>query len=128
MTYGAKQYKQTAVLTASRGQVLIMLYEAAIRNVKKATDCMQKKDMAGKGEAIGKTHDILNELMNSLDFQVGGDIARELERLYNFMIEQLVKANADNDQTALTNIHKLLNTLLDGWRGAVREVERGASK
>lgn len=123
MNYGAKQYKQTAVTTASRGQVLIMLYEAAIRHVRRACDCIEKRDLAGKGVAIGKAHDIVNELATSLDFNVGGDIARELERLYNFMVEQLTKGNLDNDQAPLRSVEKLLGTLLEGWRGAVAQVE-----
>src|SRR4051794_29501405 len=94
--YGANQYKQMAVKTANRGQILIMLYEAAIQNVKKATLCIEKKDPAGKGMAIGKAHDIINELLNTLDFEVGGQIAKDLEKLYCFMTEQLMKANMEN--------------------------------
>ena len=122
---GANQYKHMAVKTASRGQILIMLYEAAIQNVKKATVCIERKDVAGKGKAIGKAHDILNELVNTLDFDVGGQIARDLERLYNFMTEQLVKANLENRKEPLQAIQKLLETLLAGWRGAVEQINRG---
>lgn len=125
---GANQYKQMAVKTANRGQLLIMLYEAAIQNVKKATTCIDKKDVTGKGQFIGKTHDIINELVNSLDAKVGGDIARDLERLYNFMIEQLVKANVENNKEPLIAVQKLLETLLDGWRGAVEQVQKGTLK
>ena len=119
--HGANQYKQAQVLTANRGQVLIMLYEAAIRNVKKATLCIEKKDLAGKGIHIGKTHDIINELSNTLNFEVGGQIARDLERLYNFMTEQLVKANATNTREPLDSVSKLLETLLSGWKVAVQQ-------
>lgn len=122
--FGANQYRQTAITTANRGQVLIMLYEAAIKNVKKATIALEKKDIAGKGVAIGKVHDIINELVATLDFGVGGQIAQDLERLYNFMTEQLVKANIENSKEALATIEKLLSTLLEGWRGAVQQVTR----
>ncbi len=130
MTYGgggggANQYKQTAVKTASKGQILLMLYEAAIRNVKKASECIDRKDIAGKGMAIGKAHDIVNELATSLDFNTGGDIARDLERLYNFITSQLVKANIENSKEALQSVEKLLETLLSGWRVAVEQVAKG---
>jgi flagellar protein FliS len=121
---GANQYKQMAIKTATRGQILIMLYEAAIQNVKKASLALDRKDIAGKGVAIGKAHDIINELVNTLDFEVGGDIARNLERLYNFMTEQLVKANLDNSKEPLQQVLKLLETLLSGWRGAVEQVQK----
>lgn len=127
MSYGAKQYKQTAVTTASRGQVLIMLYEACIRNVKKAAVALEKGDLNEKGIYIGKAHDIINELSSSLNFEVGGDIARELERLYNFMVEQLILANAENKVESLKTVNQLLENLLEGWRGAVNEVEKGIS-
>ncbi len=127
--YGAKQYKQMAVKTANRGQILLMLYEAAIQNVKKASICIEKGDLAGKGVAIGKAHDIVNELLNTLDFEVGGDIARNLERLYNFMIEQLVKANMTNTKEPLNAVQKNLETLLDAWKVAVAEAQKaGAMK
>src|SRR4051812_14096757 len=116
MTYGANQYKQMSVTTANRGQLLIMLYEAAIQNVKKAAVAMDRKDIPAKGLAIGKAHDIINELANTLDFEVGGDIARNLERLYNYITELLVKANLENDKNHLETVQKLMETLLSGWK------------
>lgn len=123
--YGANQYKQTSIKTANRGQILIMLYEAAIKNVKKASDCLDRKDLAGKGQAIVKAHDIINELTNTLDFEVGGQIAKDLERLYLFMTDQLIKANLQNTKEPLQQVQKLMETLLQGWRVAVDQVNRG---
>lgn len=126
--YGANQYKQMAVKTADKGQLLIMLYEAAIKNVKKATIAIDGKKYSEKGTYITKTHDIINELLNTLNFEVGGDIARDLERLYNFMIEQLVKANIEVSKEPLLVVQKLLETLLEGWREAVDQVNKGVAK
>ena len=125
---GANQYKQMAIKTANRGQLLIMLYEAAIQNVKKATTATENKEYSKKGAAIGKAHDIINELLNTLDFEVGGNIARDLERLYNFMIEQLVKANVENSTEKLKSVQKLLETLLGAWREAINQVNKGTAK
>ncbi|MGZ3707788.1 MAG: flagellar export chaperone FliS [Bdellovibrionota bacterium] len=126
--YGAKQYKQMSIKTANRGQILIMLYEAAIQNVKKATDAVDRKDLPTRGMAIGKAHDIINELLNTLDFEVGGQIARDLERLYNFMIDQLLKANMIGTKENLQTVQKLLETLLEGWRQAVVQANTTANK
>lgn len=120
--YGANQYKQTAIKTANRGQLLLMLYEEAIRNVKKASLAIDKKDLVLKGKAIGKTHDIINELLNTLDHEIGGKIAEELERLYNFIIEKLVKANVENSKEHLLASQKILETLYSGWKEAVASV------
>ena len=126
--YGANQYKKLAIKTASRGQILIMLYEAAIQNVKKATAAIDKKDTSAKCQAIGKAHDIINELLNTLDFEVGGAIAQDLQRLYNFMIEHLIKANMESSKEPLIAVSQLLETLLSAWRDAVEQVNKGTAK
>ena len=116
-------YRQTAVTTASREQILIMLYEGAIKQLRKASECCQTKDLAGKGVAVGKAHDIINELSNSLDFKVGGDIAKNLERLYAFMVEQIIQGNLNNDPARFDAARKLLENLLDGWKGAIEQLK-----
>jgi flagellar protein FliS len=125
--YGANQYKQTSIKTANRGQILIMLYEAAIKNLKKAISAIDKKDLQEKGLTIGKAHDIVIELLNTLDFDAGGNIARDLERLYNYMIEQLVKANIENNKEPLIAIQNIMENLLGAWREAVAQVAKGAT-
>lgn len=124
--YGNKagQYKNTQVLTASKPQILIMLYEAAIKHTRTAIAAMEKKDLAIKGESIGKVHDIVNELTNSLNFDAGGQIAQDLERLYNYITEQLLKANMENSKEPLVGIEKILRNLLEGWRGALKNIQQ----
>ncbi len=126
--YGANQYKSTAVKTASRGQIVIMLYEAAIQQISRAILAIDKKDVVAKGIAIGKAHDIVNELVSSLNFEVGGNIGRELEGLYNFVIRQLVAGNIEHKVGPLQSAKKILDTLLEGWRGAVAQNELDAAK
>lgn len=126
--FGANQYKQTAVKTANRGQILLMLYEGAIKNVKLASLAIERKDLAAKGLHIGKAHDIINELTATLNHEIGGEIAGNLERLYNFVVEQLVKANMENSKEPLAGCQKILETLLDGWRGAVQQVNQGQNQ
>lgn len=121
--YRANQYKNISVQTATKGQVLIMLYEAAIRHLKRAISCIDKKDVTGKGEAVLRAHDIVNELANTLDFKTGGDIAKNLEQLYNFIVRQLIDANVENRKEPLESCVRILETLLEGWRVAVKEVE-----
>jgi len=132
MSYGAKNYKQQQITTATPGQILIMLYEAAIVNVKKASAAIDTGNLAEKGKYIGKTHDIINELATSLNFEVGGEIAKELERLYNFIVTQLLDANVKNSKEPLVSVQKTLETLLEGWKGAVvqynKEAAAGAKK
>lgn len=124
----ANQYKAMSIKTANPGQILIMLYEAAIQNLKKAIACIDQNDIAGKGMHIGKTHDIINELNCTLNHEVGGSVTKELERLYNYMSSQLLKANMENDKAKIEEVRKLLDKLLEGWRGAVAEVQKGPNQ
>ena len=117
-------YQKTAVTTASKEQVLIMLYEAAIKHLKKASESCLKIELQAKGIAVGKAHDIINELSNSLDFTVGGDIAKNLERLYGFMIQELTQGNLHNDSLKVDQVRKLLENLLEGWKGAVAQLQQ----
>ncbi len=117
--YGLNRYKQTSITTASRGQVIVLLYEGCIKFLKKAATAIQEKKIADKGIYIGKAQDIINELNNSLNHELGGDISRELEKLYNYMFEQTTEANLNSDVKPLEVSIKLLETLLDGWRVAV---------
>ncbi len=124
MTYGAKNYKQMQITTASPAQILILLYEGAIQNVKKAIFAIEQKNTADKGKYITKTHDIINELTVSLNHEVAGQIAKDLEGLYNFMVTQLLKANIENDKQPLVAVQKNLETLLDGWKGAITQFQK----
>lgn len=80
MSYGLGAYKKTSVKAASKEQILLMLYQAAIKSCKKA---IENNEITKKGENIGKLEDIVIELNNSLDFEIGGDVARELSALYD---------------------------------------------
>lgn len=122
--YGLSKYRQTSVTTASRGQVLLMLYEGCMKFCRLAIDATNKKDLAEKGKYILKIQDILNELSVTLDHNAGGNISRELERLYNYMIEQITEANIKNDPKPLEVVLKLLETLYQGWVTAVNQVNK----
>ena len=119
--YGLNRYKQTSITTAGRGQIVIMLYEGCIKFLRKASDAIVSKNIADKGLYIGKAQDIINELNNSLNHDVGGDLSKELERLYNYMFEQTTAANINNDTKPIDTTIKLLETLLDGWRVAIAQ-------
>lgn len=122
--YGFNKYKQTSVTTASRGQVLLMLYESAIKHTKRAIEALNEKNLSKKGEAILKVQDIVNELSLSLNHDVGGNISQELERLYTFIIDQITTANIQNEVKPLQDALKILETLYDGWVGAVQQVAK----
>lgn len=114
-----RQYQKTAVTTASREKILLMLYEGAIRFIKQAKIAMNEKSIADKGKYISKATAILSELMATLDFKVGGELAVDLENLYVFMIDKLIEGNIENKVESLTQVENLLNTLYVAWKDVI---------
>lgn len=123
MSYGLGAYKKTSVETASKEQILLMLYQAAIKNCKKAMEAIDQKNIAKKGEYIGKMQDIVVELSNSLDFEVGGDVAKELASLYDYILYSSTQANIKIEKAPLEGCLKVLNTLYDGWTEAIKNLK-----
>lgn len=123
MSYGLGAYKKTSVQTASKEQILLMLYQAAIRNCKKAIEAIDNKNVAKKGEFIGKLQDIIIELNNSLDFEVGGDVAKELSSLYDYILYSSTQANIKIEKEPLIGCLNVLNTLYDGWSEAIKSLK-----
>lgn len=119
MTNPYRQYQKTAVTTASREKILLMLYEGAIKFTRQARHAMSEKKIADKGKFISKATAILSELMATLDFKVGGKLAADLENLYIFMIDKLVEGNIQNDQECLKCVEDLLGTLYIAWKDVI---------
>lgn len=128
MSYGLGAYKKTSVETASKEQILLMLYQAAIKNCKKAIEAIEQKNLAKKGEYIGKMQDIIVELSNSLDFEVGGDVAKELASLYDYILYSSTQANIKIEKAPLEGCLRVLNTLYDGWTEAVKQLKTQPTK
>lgn len=127
MSQPYQKYKQTQVLSASRERLLLMMYEAAIKFTKRAIEAIEKKNIPDRCTNIGRAFDIILELNNTLDHNVGGDIAKNLEQLYMFMTEQYTKANINASVEPLQANLKLLETLYDGWVQAVEKVKKAES-
>ena len=120
MTHGLGIYKKTLIHTASKEQILIMLYQSAIKNCKKAIDAIEKNQVGKKGEFIGKLQDIVIELNNSLNFEIGGDLAKELCSLYDYLLFSSTQANINIDKEPLESCLEVLTTLYDGWLEAIK--------
>lgn len=123
--YGNKAYHKTSITTASKEQLLLMLYEGCIRNFKKAKKAMEEENIPEKGKWLGKAQDIVNELSNSLDFERGGDIAKQLESLYLFVFSESTEASIQNNPERLQQCINVMTTLYEGWQGAVKEITEG---
>lgn len=118
------KYKKTAIESASREKLLLMLYEGAIKFIKRAIIAAEAKDIPTRCENIARAYDIVLELMNTLDFKVGGEVAKNLEQLYMFITEELTRANITGKVDHLNNVLKILETLYEGWQEAVEILKK----
>jgi flagellar protein FliS len=123
-----RAYKETQITTTDSGTVLLLLYQGAIDALNRAAAFMAAGSMADKGKQILKANDIINQFIASLDFQVGGELAYNLEELYRFMLQQIFIANANNDPKPLTTVVSLLSTLKSGWDEAIASQRKRAVK
>ena len=119
------QYQNTQFATASPEQILIMLYDGAIRFVRQARNAIEADDRKTKIVAIDKAMAIVLEFSNSLDREVGGDIAEDLARLYDFVVRELVAVNIRNEVDRLDSVEKVLSDLREGFAGAIEINQRG---
>ena len=92
-----------------------MLLQGALDRIAIAKGHMLRKEIARKGEFIGKAISIINGLQASLDYESGGAIAGNLDGLYEYMQRQLLKANMENNPTILDEISGLLVNIKEAW-------------
>jgi flagellar secretion chaperone FliS len=110
-------YKQTTVKTANQGQIIVMLYDEAIKQLDFARRRLEEgtKELDKVNDAIGKAQDILTELTVSLDFDQGGEMAQNLFSLYMFFNNQLTQANIEKDTERLGQVRTFLGDLREAW-------------
>lgn len=108
-------YRNNAVNTASKGNLLLMLYDGAIKFLRFATIAIDDKNIQKANEYLIKTQDIISELMITLNFDVGGDIAKNLFSLYEYMNNELVEANISKDKEKIITIKVMLEDLRNTW-------------
>ena len=112
---GIQDYRRTNVITADPKRLVLMCYEGAIENLKIGKQRYIEKDYEGKGKAITKAQDIINELLCSLDFEKGGAIAKNLDSLYNYMSRRIIHADVNNDIKTIDEVIGMLNELKSAW-------------
>ena len=100
-----------------------MMYDGALKFLGHAKDGLEAKDLQKFARFLSKSQAIIAELMNTLDFEKGGDIARDLDRLYDFMLFYLTEANIQKDVKKIERVMGLIETI----GGAYREIIEGKS-
>lgn len=110
-----QQYRKAAVNSASPLQLVIMLYDGAIRFMNQAKDAMEKRELERQNEACKRAQDIVSELMSCLDLKQGGEIAQNLFALYTFTFDRIIQANIEDKPELLDQSIQVLAELRESW-------------
>lgn len=114
------QYQHNQITSASPEQILLMLYDGAIRFTRQAMYGLEEENLTLFHHGIKKSMAIITEFSNSLNHEIGGEIAENLDALYNFMIRELTLANLHKDIEKLRIVDRLLTDLRATWGEAVK--------
>ena len=116
-----KQYQQVntqaQLVEASPHRLIQMLLEGALDRLAQAQGAMLRGQAAEKGLLIGKAVNIVGGLRAALDKEQGGQLAENLDGLYEYMLQHLTQANLKNDAQALQHVAFLLREIKEGWDG-----------
>lgn len=113
-------YQRNSVLTASKEELTLMLYNGAIKFCNQTLEALEQKDIQKAHIYNIRVQDIVAELQATLDLQY--DIAVELDALYTFIRELLIEANISKDSIKLTDAKELLVELRDVWQQAIKKI------
>ena len=126
-------YREIRVKTASPGQLVVMLYDEAVKQCDRALELMAQ-DLKKHPEhiervnvSLGKVQDIVTELMASLDFEAGGEIAQDLFALYVWFNRELMEANMEKSEKRVRSVRGQLDELRGAWAEAATKVQGGSS-
>ena len=117
----ARQYQQAQFATVDRGQLLLMMFDGAQRFLSQAEQRLPADDVAGFVTALGRSQAIIAELLSTLDHQRGGEIARNLDRLYRFLLDHLVEANMKKSVRHVGQVRRILGIIGDAYRQVLRD-------
>jgi flagellar protein FliS len=126
-------YREIRVKTASPGQLVVMLYEEAVKQCDRALDLIagdlkkNPQNIERVNSAVGKAQDVVTELMASLDFEAGGEIAQNLFALYVWFNRELMESNLAKDGKRIRAVRDQLDSLRGAWAEAATKVQTGSA-
>ena len=110
------QYRNVQFSTVDRGKLLLMMYDGCLKFLRLAKEGAEAGDISKFSRFLSKAQAVIAELMNTLDFERGGQIARDLDRLYDFMMYYLTEANIQKDPTKIQRVIDLMTTVAGAYR------------
>jgi flagellar secretion chaperone FliS len=112
---GAQAYYQTQIQSRSPLELVVMLYDGALRFLQQTVDAMERGDLVAKRDALSRAMAIVTELHGMLDLEQGGEVAASLDSLYTYMIERITTANQQRDPAPVVEVMRLMTGLREAW-------------
>jgi flagellar protein FliS len=106
----------TSLASANNVQLIQMLFDGLLESLSAARSHIQHKNFNEKSKAIGRSSRIMIGLQGALDFEKGGELAENLNELYNYVIRRMDHFNTHNDLTVLDEIYGLMYDICDAWK------------
>lgn len=113
-----QQYRQNAVMSASRGELTLMLYDAAVKHVKQGIKSVEEKNIEKAHNAIVRAQEIILHLNETLNMEY--ELSKNLALLYDYISRRLTQANVKKDGRILEEVLGLVEELRDAWAEAVK--------
>lgn len=113
-------YKNNSINYASKEQLLLMLVDGAVKFAKIGRQAILDKDVAKAHENIVKTENIFYELIVTLDVEKGGEWAKSLLQVYDYIISELISANIKKDAVIMDKLIPLIESIRDTWEQAYK--------
>lgn len=113
--YYAKCYQRTEIATADQKRLILMCYEGAIERIQKAKEEMFNKNYEEKTKNLSKAREIITELQCALDFEKGGQIAKNLDAIYSYILNRIFEGDCRNDIAAIEETLTILKGLKGAW-------------
>ena len=123
---GVKDYLSMQILSAKPEKLILMLYDGAIRFIQQGIKAVEENDIELANKNLLRSQNIMVELMASLNFEKGGELAANLFRIYEFMHYTLVQANVKKEPEPLTRVSNQLKRLRESWVQALKKEEAAA--
>lgn len=109
-----KRYQQVNVETASQGKLIVMLFSGAVQRADKALKGIESGELENVHNHLVRAQDIIGELRGALNMEAG-EIADNLDRIYEYFQHLLIKANVRKDPEPLTTAIELMSLMRDTW-------------
>ncbi|MFQ6098130.1 MAG: flagellar export chaperone FliS [Armatimonadota bacterium] len=126
-TTAVRAYGETAVRSADRSGLIIVMYEGAIRLLREARALMHTGPLADRSALIIRTQGIITELQLAVDRAVGGPLPESLIRIYAYLHRRLTEANVYDDIERLHEVERIMTSLLEAWRVALAKASKESS-